>query len=443
MDGCFLYSIVILQKKYCWFIDKVYGKLNIGYSYSKIIFFNLKTTQLRIAAITFWFSIFNKTKIKYSTHKIIAFMKKLKYSDTMISFRIMISLIILFSLQNTIYAQDEVLQFNKTTFDFGNIPMVSSDNVAVFIFEYNGNESITITNVSTSCGCSTPTWPKTPIKKGEKGEIIINYDSNNKIGKFSEKFLVTTNISTKAYELEITGKVDEDLINRYKSYGHIVELGIRIQSPILKFGYVFENRSDTLSLKVYNSSSDIRQIKLAALPNYIKLLGNSILELKAGQIDSFRIILQASKAKSLGLLKGQFNIFVDKTKKATYNNTLSFSAYIKKDVSQLTPEQFGNAPKIEIVPSVIKLSKIESKNEFSGIVKIKNKGKSILTINNIKSNNALLKMSINRKSIRAGKESLLTVKYPDDYKEYKGQDIIYITCNDPKSPVVTVSILKE
>lgn len=370
-------------------------------------------------------------------------MKNLTYSDRMIPFRKMVSLIILISLQNIIYAQDEVLQFNKSTFDFGNIPMVSSDKVAVFKFEYNGNEPITITNVSTSCGCSTPNWPKTPIKKGENGEINVVYNSKNKVGEFSEKFLVTTNISTKAYELNIIGRVDEGLTNLYNAYNHIVDLGVRVQTPILKYGYIFENKSDTLSLKVYNSSSDIRHIKLAALPNYIKLAGNSQLELKAGEIDSFRIVLNAPKAKSLGLLKGQFNIFVDKTKKINYNNTLSFSAYIKKDISQLSPEQLSNAPKIEIAPSVIMLSKVESKNEYRATVKIMNLGKSILTINNIKSNNALLKISINRKSIRAGKESLLTVKYPDDYKKYNGQDIIYITSSDPKCPVVTISILKE
>lgn len=350
--------------------------------------------------------------------------------------------ILLFSFQGRIYAQQEGLRFNKTTFDFGTIPMASTENVAVFKFEYNGNEPLTITNVSTSCGCSMPIWPKTPIKKGEKGEITVNYNSKSKTGVFSQKFLVTTNLSSKAYELEIKGKVDEDLTNLYSTYCNAVELGIRVQTPILKFGYIFENKSDTLGLKVYNSSNEIRHLKLAALPGYIKLAGNSKLELKAGEIDSFRVVLQANKVRSLGLLKGQFNILVDKTKKATYNNTINFSAYIKKDISQLTPEQFAGAPKIELSSSVIKLLKVDSKNEYLGVVKIRNNGKSTLSIGNVKSNNALLKITVKRKFVPSGKESELTIQYPGDYQKYNGQDIIYITSNDPKNPVITVSLLK-
>ena len=371
-------------------------------------------------------------------------MNRLKCSDTNSLFWVKVSVIILLlTFQNKVYAQDKGFKFDMTTFDFGTIPMASSDNVAVFHFEYNGNEPVTITNVSTSCGCSTPIWSKAPIKKGEKGVITVNYNSKNKTGVFSQKFLVTTNISSKAYELEIKGKVDEDLSNLNKTYCNLVEMGIRVQTPILKFGYIFENKSDTLSLKVYNSSTEIRHLKLAALPNYNKIAGNSRLELKAGGIDSFRIILQAAKAKNLGLLKGQFNILVDKTQKATYNNTINISAYIKKDISQLTSDQLANAPKIEITPSVIKLSKVGSNKEYAGSVKITNKGKTALKISNIKSNNSLLKITVQKMSVPSGKESMLTIQYPGDYQKYSGQDIIYITSNDPKYPVATIGLLKE
>ena len=363
--------------------------------------------------------------------------------ETQIFFWIKVSLIIVFlASQNKVYTQVAGLQFDVTTFNFGVIPLGSTNNIAVFKYTYSGNEPLTITNVSTSCGCSTPVWPKTPIKNGDKGEITVSYDSKNKMGDFSEKFLVTTNISSKAYQLEIKGKVDEDLTNLYKSYSNTVELGIRVQNSNLKYGYIYENKSDTLSLKLYNSSSEIRTLKLAGLPNYLKLDGNSKLELCAGKIDSFKIILNASKAKSLGLIKGQLNILVDKTKNATYNNTIYYSAYIKKDISLLTSEQLTNAPKIEISPSVIKLSKVESKNEFSGVVKIKNEGNKSLKIANVKSNNTLLKLTVNRKTIPSGKESLLTIKYPEDYNKYSGQDIIFITSNDPKIPVASISILK-
>jgi hypothetical protein len=111
-------------------------------------------------------------------------MIKLRIFDTnsLFCFNAFIILIFLI-LQNKVYSQTEGLVFSKTTFDFGVIPLASTNNIAVFKYVYDGNEPLTITNVSTSCGCSTPVWSKTQINKGDKGEITVNYNSKSKMGE--------------------------------------------------------------------------------------------------------------------------------------------------------------------------------------------------------------------------------------------------------------------
>ena len=65
-----------------------------------------------------------------------------------------------------------------------------------------------ISNVSTPCGCTTPTYSKDPIAPGKVGEISINYNSTGKSGPFNKTCAVTTNkTDNKEVSLIISGEV--------------------------------------------------------------------------------------------------------------------------------------------------------------------------------------------------------------------------------------------
>jgi len=50
-----------------------------------------------------------------------------------------------------------------------------------------------ISQVNTTCGCTTPKFSKTPIKPGEKKEIIVTFDSEGKKGMQQKSITVVTN----------------------------------------------------------------------------------------------------------------------------------------------------------------------------------------------------------------------------------------------------------
>jgi len=83
-------------------------------------------------------------------------------------------------------------RFESVTHDFGKITEGTQAKYS-FKFKNAGNSDLVISNVSTPCGCTTPTYSKEPIAPGKTGEIVINYNSTGKSGPFNKVCTVTTN----------------------------------------------------------------------------------------------------------------------------------------------------------------------------------------------------------------------------------------------------------
>jgi hypothetical protein len=104
------------------------------------------------------------------------------------------------------YAQG-VLKFAKETHDFGT---VSEGKVATYDFEFtnDGNAPIIISNVTASCGCTTPFWTHEPVLPGNKGKISASYNSAGRPGPFTKTITVASNASNTSLVLTIRGTVN-------------------------------------------------------------------------------------------------------------------------------------------------------------------------------------------------------------------------------------------
>jgi hypothetical protein len=87
-----------------------------------------------------------------------------------------------------------ILTLEKTQHDFGDI--FQGDVVEqVFKFTNTGNQPLIITNIQTSCGCTTPEWPRNPIMPGGKGEIKVGFNSTGKLNKQTKNLPIISNAS--------------------------------------------------------------------------------------------------------------------------------------------------------------------------------------------------------------------------------------------------------
>ena len=75
-----------------------------------------------------------------------------------------------------------------------------------FAFKNTTSQTILITNVKASCGCTATNYTKTPIKPGETGTVTATYNAARP-GSFAKQITVTTNDSDVNKILHIKGKV--------------------------------------------------------------------------------------------------------------------------------------------------------------------------------------------------------------------------------------------
>ena len=66
--------------------------------------------------------------------------------------------------------------------------------------------NLKITNVQTSCGCTTAEKPTEPILPGKKSKISVKYDTK-RVGDLNKSITVTTNVSETPIVLTIKGKI--------------------------------------------------------------------------------------------------------------------------------------------------------------------------------------------------------------------------------------------
>ena len=115
--------------------------------------------------------------------------------------------IIMLCLQQ-LYAQTgPQITFESETIDYGEVAQ-NSDGSRVFKFTNTGDAPLVIKNAKSSCGCTVPKKPEGSIAPGKSGEIVVRYDTKNRVGQFRKTITLTTNIESEPMvALKIKGNV--------------------------------------------------------------------------------------------------------------------------------------------------------------------------------------------------------------------------------------------
>ena len=98
----------------------------------------------------------------------------------------------------------EALSLKETAFDFGTIPQ-GKPVYHFFEVTNTGKDPMVISNVQTSCGCTTPEWSKEPIAPGATAKIRVGYNAAAE-GNF-EKFITIMYNQNLTKQVKIHGTV--------------------------------------------------------------------------------------------------------------------------------------------------------------------------------------------------------------------------------------------
>jgi len=99
-------------------------------------------------------------------------------------------------------------QFETEVIDYGTIEH-NANGDREFKFTNTGKEPLVISDAKGSCGCTTPSWPKEPIKPGASSVIKVHY-ATDRVGSFEKTVTLTSNADTPTKVLKIKGTVKPD-----------------------------------------------------------------------------------------------------------------------------------------------------------------------------------------------------------------------------------------
>jgi hypothetical protein len=95
-----------------------------------------------------------------------------------------------------------IVKFFQTEVDLGE-SMEGETVEYTFRFVNKGKETLVISNILTSCGCTVVDWSREPIHPGKKGEIRTKFNTKDKIGLQNKTFIVLSNSANYKDELKL------------------------------------------------------------------------------------------------------------------------------------------------------------------------------------------------------------------------------------------------
>jgi len=100
------------------------------------------------------------------------------------------------------------MDFENTKHSFGTITEGEKVRHA-YKFKNTGDNPLLISNAVASCGCTVPSYPKEPIAPGGEGEIVIEFNSENRVGHQQKNVLVYSNAQQEAMSIGFDADVKE------------------------------------------------------------------------------------------------------------------------------------------------------------------------------------------------------------------------------------------
>ncbi len=100
---------------------------------------------------------------------------------------------------------EDVLALSEIEYDFGKIPQ-GKPVTHIFGVKNKGKDSLKISNVQASCGCTTPDWERSKVQApDEKTKITVGYNAATE-GSFTKIITISYN-GTQTKQITIKGEV--------------------------------------------------------------------------------------------------------------------------------------------------------------------------------------------------------------------------------------------
>ncbi len=351
----------------------------------------------------------------------------------------LVSVFLLFAFSTPLRADKRAeITFEKQKHDFGTIVENDGDVSCEFKFTNTGSSPLLIIRAQASCGCTTPEYPKHPIRPGESGVISVTYHAKGRPGTFHKSIYIYDNSTANHRTVHlITGNVVSSK-RPEETYTKSLGAGLRLKNRSLSFFDLYPNRPNrTRSLTAYNESNEPIQLVFSHVPKhlYVECDPQIIEPQKEGQI---LITYYTSRVKDWGLRKDFFDITVKGKETQMKDNRVTVTADICEDFSRLSKKEKNNAPVISIAQTTVHFGTTAQNKTIT--IPICNNGKNKLLIRKVQNSEPdIFSCKTSDTVLKPGETGKLEITFhPDRCRLATMNHHITLICNDPENSRILI-----
>lgn len=338
---------------------------------------------------------------------------------------------LLLCLTGGLVSAQNAIQFESPIHDFGRIKMNSKAEYS-FVFKNTSSSDVSLKKVQASCGCTTPSWTKDPVKPGATGSIVVSYNTS-KSGPFNKSITVIYDSTQAPIYLTIKGEVMFDSTMPPSINYQFTKGTLGLDKLIENLPEITNNDKKEVTFRIRNNGTSTMSIKAPNPSEPEVQVSPQLINLMPGQEAAIKVLVLGDKFKVNGpftkTIKLSTNDLTEPEKILTINGTFK---------KILTPEELAMAPNIQF--DVLEMdggTVIEGENvEFK--FKFKNTGKTDLLIDYAKAACGCTASVPADKIIKPGQESWITATFNSTGRLGLNTKTVTVGSNDPDNPTITL-----
>ena len=339
------------------------------------------------------------------------------------------------------YAQsgESGLQFLNRSHDFGHIREDGGKVQSVFTATNISDKDIYITNINTSCGCTSASYSKDAISPNDTFELAVQFDPYNRPGRIDKHIFVTTSDSEQVITLLLKGYVQERERTIDEIYPFDMGEGLRLRSNFHAFGYIEQGNTTEEHIGYVNTSQHPLSISIVFTEQSGLLSIDYPTAIPAGATGEITLCYTIPHSENIyGTISDKMRL---KIGKAEARYPISCEAIATDNFSMVDDI---SAPRVDISKKIIKFGEINSDNEvLEEVVTIVNSGASPLIVRRIESTSEALECVASSYTIEPQQNAELRIRlYPERITATEGlfSERVRIITNDPVRPMQSIKV---
>ena len=331
---------------------------------------------------------------------------------------------------------DEVVEFDRTVHDFGDISVNDGPVTCTFTVKNIGKEPIAIYEVVTSCGCTDAQWTREPLQPGKTGTISGTYKNEDGPIPFDKTLTVYIAGVSKPVILRMRGVVHEKKKSVAELYGSVKLGSLGLKSLQYRVPNVLQGESSGEEAKIANLGKQPLKVTFADVsPNLTVEVSPATIP--AGETAALRFSVKADPKvwgthtySATPVLNG---------KKA--DKPLSFTALTRGNFADWTPEQRKNAAQCIFDESTVSFGTVNAGGKVNASFTFTNKGKSALKFYSLDADAEGFSATLPGETAAQGKGSIPVTL--DTSKLPKGETVVMLTLttNCPARPLINLFLV--